>query len=343
MRIATRFRCTMALAGVLSVPPGGTLPGKERSVPTVKHGGATVRDGVKAPGVQIPFTSLKPEAEFAVAPGWLAFAGQVWVPDLKDGLSSIDAKSSKLGNPITGLGKPCGGVVSAFGSLWIPDCGGGKVDRVDLKTHKLIGQIQLGVAPGEPVIAATGDSIWLLADDKTTLLRIDPDQSQVVSELRLPAGCTALAFGENALWIACPLENLVLRVDPQTNLVDRRIAVAAEPRTLAVGNGSVWVLCKKEGKLERIDPKTNQVAKSIALGIPGKDGGVAEGLGSVWVTFPGFPITRIDPETNLVVQQFYGNAGGAILTGDGSVWLSNPQLGNLWRLDPKRIAATVAE
>lgn len=343
MRIVTCIRCTMAFAAVVTVPPGGRLPGKERSVSIGKHNGAMAKEGVKTPGVQIPFASLKPEAQFAVAPDWLAFAGQVWIPDVKDGLSSIDAKTSKLGNPIAGLGKPCGGVVSAFGSLWIPDCGDGKVDRVDLNTHKLARQLQLGVAPGEPVIAATADSIWLLADGKTTLLRIDPDQNQVVSELRLPAGCAALAFGENALWIACPPENLVLRVDPRTNLVDQRIAVAAEPRTLAVGNGAVWVLCKKEGKLERIDPKTNEVAKSIDLGVSAKDGGVAAGLGSVWVTFPGFPITRVDPETNLVVQQFYGNAGGAILTGDGSVWLSNPQLGNLWRLDPERIAATVAE
>jgi len=64
---------------------------------------------------------------------------------------------------------------------------------------------------------------------------------------------------------------------------------------------------------------------------------------SIWVSLAGFPITRIDPGTDKVVQQFWGAGGGAIQFGLGSVWLSNVHEGTLWRLDPKRIAATLAE
>ena len=98
----------------------------------------------------------------------------------------------------------------------------------------------------------------------------------------------------------------------------------------------------------RIDPKTNKVTKSIETGVSGgSTGGIAVGQGFVWVTLPGFPITRIDPGTEpgteKVAQQFWGPGGGAIQFGQGSLWLTNVQEGTLWRIDPKRILATLAE
>jgi virginiamycin B lyase len=45
---------------------------------------------------------------------------------------------------------------------------------------------------------------------------------------------------------------------------------------------------------------------------------------------------------NKVVQQFKGEGGDAIRAGLGSVWLSNLRAGTVWRVDPKRIEATVA-
>jgi hypothetical protein len=57
----------------------------------------------------------------------------------------------------------------------------------------------------------------------------------------------------------------------------------------------------------------------------------------------GFPLTRIDTQTEKVVQQFYGEGGGDIHVGSGALWLTNVSAGTLWRLDPKRIAATLAE
>jgi hypothetical protein len=80
---------------------------------------------------------------------------------------------------------------------------------------------------------------------------------------------------------------------------------------------------------------------TIDVGVPGSGGDIAVGEGSVWVTSFEFPISRIDPSTNQVVQQFYGKGGDAIRVGLGSVWLSNLEAGNVWRLDPKRIEATL--
>jgi hypothetical protein len=44
-----------------------------------------------------------------------------------------------------------------------------------------------------------------------------------------------------------------------------------------------------------------------------------------------------------VVQQFTGKGGDAVRVGLGSVWLSNIEAGNVWRIDPRRVEATLPD
>jgi streptogramin lyase len=306
---------------------------------------ASPKQGIQTPGVQIPFSSLKAEATFQTPdkPDWIFFSTDIFVP-AKDRLDKIDVKTNKIADPVAGLNKPCGGMVSAFGSLWVPACGDGSLVRIDPKTFKVTATIASGTADTRSSLAAGADSLWLLTDAKTTLSRIDPDQNAVIGEMRVPSGCGGLTFGETALWLACPNENKVLRINPATNLVEKVIDVAAHPAALAIGGGSIWALCEKDGIVDRIDPKTNKVSKSIELDVPGAKGAIAFGEGSVWVTLAGFPLTRIDPQSESVAQQFFGaGGGGAILTTPGAIWLSNPDTGTLLRIDPKRVLTTLAE
>ena len=273
-----------------------------------------VLQGIKTPGVQIPFASLKADAELPLAPRWMIFSDAILLPNKAGGLERLDAKTNKLVGPVAGPRNLCGGAATGFASLWISDCAAHSLVRLDEKAAadpkapargpKLADPVSIatGVGSAVPSVAATADSVWILSDDKTTLSRIDPDQNKVVSELRLPAGCNSLTFGETALWVTCPSENLVLRVNPVTTLIEKRIEVPAQPSALVIGESSLWVLCLKEGKIERIDPKDEKV-----------------------------------------VQQFRGAAGGAIFFGQNSVWLTNVREGTLWRIDPKRIVATLAE
>jgi virginiamycin B lyase len=303
------------------------------------------KQGIRTPGIQIPFSSLKPEATFQTPdrPDWIFFSTDVFVP-AKDHLDKIDVKTNKTSDPVAPLNKPCGGMVLAFGSLWVPVCGDRTLARIDPKTFKVMATIASGTADVRGSLAASSDSIWLLTDAKTTLSRIDPDQNTVVGEMRVPSDCGSLTFGETALWLACPNENKVLRINPATSLVEKVIDVAAHPQALAVGGASIWVLCEKDGKIDRIDPKTNKVSKSIELDVAGAKGAIAFGEGAVWVTMTGFPLTRIDPQSETVAQQFFGaGGGGAILTSPGAIWLSNPDAGTLVRIDPKRVLATLAE
>jgi DNA-binding beta-propeller fold protein YncE len=190
----------------------------------------------------------------------------------------------------------------------------------------------------------------MLSDDKTTLTRIDPEKNSIVSEFRLAAACLSITSADNSLWVTCPGEKRIIRFNPQTNLVIARIEVTPEPVSIAFGGAtpaesSIWVLSRAQGKVARIDPKTNKVIATIDLGFTNADGNLAFGDGFVWVSAPGFPITRISTqlEKEKVVQQFVGDGGGQIYFGLNSIWLMNAAYNNVWRLDTKRIAATLAE
>jgi virginiamycin B lyase len=304
------------------------------------------KQGVKTPGVQIPFESLKPEIEIAApeTPGWIAIADNVFVAK-KDALVRIDpkAKESKLLDPIAGIARPCGGVVNAFSSLWVPSCGDGALLKVDAKAAKVSAAVKSGAGSAPGLVAATADSLWMLTDDKTTLSRIDPVENKVVGEFRLPAGCANLTFAETALWVTCAADNRVLRIAADSGLVEKSIEVSATPKSLAAGEGSIWVLCAKDGKIDRIDPKTNKVSKTIELLTPGVDGSLAFGEGFLWASVTGFPLTRIHPTTEQVVQQFYGEGGGVIQAGQGFLWLASTNSPKLLKIDPKRVIATLAE
>jgi DNA-binding beta-propeller fold protein YncE len=311
------------------------------------------KTGVKTPGIQIPVTSLKPEAEIPLTalPGALLFTtDQVLIPiPSGDQIVRVEGRSNKVLDPLTGISRPCGGAVSAFRNLWVVDCGAQSLARLET-TGKPITSIKTGTGPAPLAIASTADSVWMLTDEKTTLTRIDPETNTIVSEVRLAASCRSITVADNSLWIACPGQKRILRINTLTNLVVARIEVTPEPISIAFGGASaaessIWVLSRAEGKVARIDPKTNKVIATIELGFTNADGNITFGDGFVWVTAPGFPITKISPvlEKEKVVQQFAGDGGGQIYFGLNSVWLANTGYNNVWRLDPKRIAATLAE
>jgi virginiamycin B lyase len=310
--------------------------------------------GVKTPGVQIPVTNLKPEAEISLPSpvGALLFTTDhalISVPG-SDQIARVEARSNKVLEPLADITNPCGGLANAFRNLWVVNCGAQSVARLETATGKSIATIATGSGIAPLAITSSPDSVWVLTDDKTTLTRIDPDTNAIVSEVRLGAACRSVSFADSSLWVTCPSEKRIVRINPQTNLVTARIEVTPEPVSLAYGGpsaaeSSIWVLSRKEGKVARIDPKTNKVIATVDLGITNADGNLTYGDGFVWVTAPGFPITKISPqlEKEKVVQQFVGDGGGMIQFGLNSVWLTNTAYNNVWRLDPKRIAATFAE
>jgi streptogramin lyase len=303
------------------------------------------RPGVATPGVRIPITKLKPEAIYDVpgAPDWMAADKEMWVSNSPKGtVSRLDPKGTVAATFAVGK-NPCSGLAAGFGSVWVPNCGDSTITRLDLKDGKTQATFPLTIADDEGGVAIGAGSFWILTDTKGTLARVDPATNKVVAEIYVSPGSFAVAFGENAVWVTSAEKNTLTRVNAQTHVIEATIPVGPKPRFLTVGEGGVWTLNQGDGSISRVDPKTDKVVATIEAGVPGSGGEISAGEGSVWVTTFEYPITRIDPSTNTVAQQFFGEGGDAIRVALGYVWLTNIRAGNVWRLDPKRVLATLAE
>lgn len=332
LRLCVLVSIGACLSGQTAQTPPGAPTKPPKPVPT----------GVKTPGVKIAMSKLPREAEFQIAgaPDWMAVDESLWISNgPKNTIVRIDPAAGKIVDQIHEFNKPCSGIVTGFGSLWVPNCGSKMLSRVDLTTGKVQATIPTTIANSEGGIATGAGSVWLMADAKSTLKRIDPTTNSVVATVSLPEGCYTPAFGFDAVWVTCTKQNELARVDPATNTVTARIGIGPQPRFLSVGEGAVWTLNQGDGTVSRIDPVTNKLISTIEVGIPGEGGDISAAEGSVWVTLFDFPLSRIDPSSNKVVQQFVGMGGDAVRAGRGSVWLTDLRSGKLWRLDPKKVEA----
>jgi YVTN family beta-propeller protein len=296
------------------------------------------------PPVEIPFARLKADAivPLALEPGAVESPDAVWIPS-RDAATvvRVDAKENKPGQPMSVGAAPCASLAVGFDSVWVPLCpdgGTGTVARVDPKTSKVTTSLKTAVATADGRIATAVGSIWAITDRRGVLSRIDPDSNTPVAEVYVAGGAVSVVFGEDALWITSEDENRLTRVNPHNNEIVELIEVGPRPGRLAVGEGGVWTLNRGNGSITRVDPATNKVVATIPIGDGAVEGEIAAGAGSVWVSAPGVPIIRIDPRTNLAVQRFTGEGGGAILVAHGSLWVAaGPTI--TWRLDPLLVSS----
>lgn len=294
------------------------------------------------PPIRLPMARLVPDAtidmagerEIAVTPD------AVWISSRQAGtLTRIDAKTNAVTASIPVGGQPCRNVASGLGGVWVPLCDPPGIARVDPAAGKMAATLTTDIlAVAGPAAIGVG-SVWILTDAKGTLVRIDPDTNKPVAETYVPAGSSALAFGDDALWVATSRDGTLTRINPYTNVVAETIKVGGGPVAVATGMGSVWTLNGGDGTVSRVDAATNKVTATIKTGVMATSGALAAGEGSVWISAPGTPLTRIDPAANRMVQQFSGEGGGTVVIGFKSLWITATPT-TVWRVDPQRVAAT---
>ena len=299
--------------------------------------GANAQSVSALSGVQHPVATLHILAKIPVAgaPDWVAIDDHVWISNKpRNSVTEIDPATNRMIAVVPVGSGPCAGLAIGFGSLWVPMCGDGTVWRIDTRSKAVHAKIATGVANTEGGIAVGAGSVWIPADTTGMLVRIDPRTNTVASRIHISPGSYTAAAGGGAIWITSTTHNLVTRLDPNTERIVATIPVGPAPRFLAWGAGALWVLNQGDGSVTRVDPETNQVVSTIAVGVPGEGGDIAVGADAVWVTATGKPLSRIDPVTNRVVAQFLGEGGDAARVGHGSIWLSNHDLQQVWRIKP---------
>ena len=112
-----------------------------------------------------------------------------------------------------------GGMVAAFGDVWLEDRSRGRLLRLDDR-GRTRGAVEVG---GRVALAAGRRAVWALQSGSRwgagllgPLLRIDPESARVQSRTHLPAG--VVGFGvvtaADAVWVWGPRD--ILQVNPRT-------------------------------------------------------------------------------------------------------------------------------
>jgi virginiamycin B lyase len=275
---------------------------------------------------------------------WLAIGfGSVWVTVAKNNeLVRVDPVRNVVQARVPVDKEPCYGIGIGMDRVWVLNCQGKTLTRINPKTNVVDLRMPVNIdAGGEGSIAVDERYVWFASNadgHSSTLEQVEVKTGHKLKGIAVgkETGVVKLAFG--SVWAISSGEGNVYRIDPAKRKVTAMITVAQGPRFTTEGAGSLWVLSQSDGSVSRIDPTSNQVAAVIPVHVPGKGGEICFGGGFIWVTMDGNPVTRIDPATNKVVDQYgnYPKADG-IRYGFGSVWVTDHGKGELWRIDPAKM------
>jgi branched-chain amino acid transport system substrate-binding protein len=226
---------------------------------------------------------------------------------------------------------------------------------------RVVSLTEVGTTPSNVVVGE--GAIWVLNADDQTVSRIDPETRQITKTFGTGGTTTDLAVGEGALWIGnseavagrdINYTATVSRIDPQSSVVMRKVRLPRPKQgdppfgvfpgvsQLAVGRGSVWAI-NPDHTVSRIDAATGDVVATVPVRAGSS---VAAGREGVWVVDDGRAVTRINPRTNQPGQTI--EVGASFLLdlalGAGSVWVTAPEEGVVWRIEPgpERITRTIS-
>ncbi len=191
-------------------------------------------------------------------------------------------------------------------------------------------------------------SVWAFATTTVgpdQVVRVDPATNSVTATIDLEHVAGTMAFGFDALWVSAPADHLLLRIDPATDAVEEWTSGIERPGIIAVGNDALWIsllfehaqdASEGEATIARIDPSTGEVVASIATGGSlGDEGGIAAAADAIWVRGSRPWLSRIDPASHEVVERFDSRGGiGDVAVAFGTVWATNPDYGEIIRIEP---------
>ena len=287
---------------------------------------------VTAPADRLPIIHEFPLSGEA---DWVAIsANAVWAagkhPDL---LVRIDPRQNRIVGRIRLPGDACAGIATGAHRVWVPICSGTLryVLGVDANTYRVVGRIPVGPPPEGGITVGDG-SVWFTTGDGSILMQVDEKSLAVRRRIRLVRGSYNPMFDDEHLWVTSSEKSMLTDIAANTGAQVAITRVGPNPRFVTCGGGSVWTLNQGDGSVTRVNEVTHRVIDTIPLGLRGAGGDIDFGAQTVWVTFPGVPLTTVDAARSRPMTQWVGSGGDSLRFGHGSLWLTNYRRGTILRV-----------
>jgi virginiamycin B lyase len=275
---------------------------------------------------------------------WVAISDDiVWVGTTgPDGVVAIDPHSNTVAAAVALPGEPCAGLALGFGGVWVPLCAKAKPNalaRVDLRTHGVTLVPAVGPADREGGITVSSDSVWLVIDERATLVRVDPGSLRIRQKIALPSGSLNPTYSDGFLWVTRPTGAQVTVLDSGRGRIVGTVPTGPNPRFLDAGQGSVWTLNQGDGTLTRINAQSKRADGAVSLRTPGHGGDIKLAHGIVWTTMVKVPLSATDATTGRVLCQWFGPGGDSLGVSREAIWLTDYAGGDVYRYELKDVLA----
>ncbi len=279
-----------------------------------------------------------------------------------DSVARISPDRARLTASFPVGGNPSSLAVSG-GAVWALNADDQTVTRIDLSSHV---ERQIGT-DGIPVDLAAGDgSVWVVNaagtsaptpfpgagpsefPEPTSVARLDP-----VSALRLrpsiplprtvassPPGSYQIAVGPQGVWVI-DADGAVSRIDPASNRVVQTVP-HVDVSAIATGAEGTWAIEQNQatGSIVQLtaDRRAVRHVRIPAVQLANSLSSIAVGAGAVWVTDPQSGLLwRIDPGPGTVPRPIPLAPGASdVAYGAGAIWVANGITGTVSRIDPAK-------
>jgi branched-chain amino acid transport system substrate-binding protein len=275
-------------------------------------------------------------------------------PPVTSGVVAIDPAEDGIGSFTEAATAPSN-IAVGEGAVWALNTEDDTVSRIDPASKRVVKTFEAAGRPSD--LAAGAGAVWVgngggrYRNFTASISRIDPSSAAITRTVTLPnaeggaagshnPGLPRIAVGTGAVWAINP-DDTLSRIDPETGRVVAKIDVGTPASTIAAGEEGVWFLSWENSSVTRLDPRTNRVAETIPLGSHTLSG-IAVGGGSVWVTAPDEGLLwRIEPEPRPSTRTIDVGVGATYVAfGDRAAWTGNYVDGVVSRIAPRTNSVT---
>jgi streptogramin lyase len=253
-------------------------------------------------------------------PGGVAISGgAVWV--LNDGDLTISKVDMATGHVTTrgGFQSPCDVYPAPGGGVWVGSCDLGAIQRVDPHSFEVVQSIPVE-NPG--AVVNTDGSVWAVSyqgsAEPSILYRFTPSGRRL-AKITLGLQSWAVAVSDDgSLWGNDYGDGTIWHVDPDTNTAVFVDGWTGPDNVVADGH-YLWISDEEQDSVTQYDHVTGQTVGVVR----DHSGSIVVTPDAVWIQ-EGFgdTLTRVDPDTGQIVEEFQLGYSTDMVSGGGSLWIT---------------------
>ncbi len=175
---------------------------------------------------------------------------KILVTNLSPGLVKvIGSENYEILDDIKVGGRPSNIVISSNGiHAYVSNFGSGRIGKIDfinVSTHRVEGEVEVGVRPSALVISPFEDQLFVVCSGSNDVYQIDISRKSVINKVSVGLGPDGIALSNDGLtlYVANSSTNDISIIDILEMEETRRVSVGNKPFNIRVTeNNEIWVV-----------------------------------------------------------------------------------------------------